>query len=416
MTKKKLLVIVGAGASVQLGIPSVSEVNGIINAKVQTTHPLSIAKDSNLYAYITEMVERYWANAVPKPLFRKPHFEDVLYAVFALAAAYPAGGHTSALGALIRVQWLPDILEFGRTLKHVGNNELRLLANVAVDAITECFRDRCIATEKGRAAEFAKLSKFTAALRNEFDVAVVTLNYDNVLFRALPGIETGFDPITGEFDHQRIFGRPDWPCMLHLHGSVHFDMPTGAGHSMHEIFWQPDLNATFAQNALGRNARANPEGAGFPTSVLVAGYGKSTQILRQPFRTYYSELDRLASQCDAVLFAGYGFGDTHLNIAFESFRDARHRPAVILGYAPDGTATLGMADPDNSIATAAVHILRTDLKSMRWLGHSHPDLVDNLRAAEEFEISSDPATPLSVWYNGMLAACDHPDRFIRQLR
>jgi hypothetical protein len=416
MAKKKLLIVVGAGASVEFGIPSVLQVNAIINSEVQKTHPLSIAKGSNLYAYIAELIERYWANAVPKPLFREPHFEDVLYAIFALAAAYPAGVHTSALGALIRVQWLPDILEFGRTLKHVGRNELGHLADVAVDAIVQGFRDRCIATERDKVGEFAKFGAFMSAMRDEFDVAVVTLNYDNVMYRAFPGIETGFDPTTGRFDRQRILARRDWPCMLHLHGSVHFDMPTPRGADMHEIHWQPNIAATFAQNALGRSSRSNPEGADFPTSVVVAGYGKTTQILRQPFRTYYSELDRLVSQCDAVLFTGYGFGDTHLNVAFERFRDGHPRPAVILGYASDGTMTLGSADPDNAVATAVVHTLHTDLRSMQWLGHSHPDLIDELRAAEEFEISSDSATPLSVWYNGMLAACDHPDRFLRQLR
>ena len=416
MAKKKLLLIVGAGASVEFGIPSVSEVGGIIDSKAQETHPLSTVRDSNLYAYITEAIERYWTTAVPKPLFRKPHFEDVLYAIFALAAAYPAGVHTSTLGALIRVQPLPDILQLGRTLKHVGRNELGFLADVAVDAIAQTFRDRCRASEKDKTAEFATLNEFMSALRDEFDVAVVTLNYDNVMYRAFPGIETGFDLATGKFDQQRIFDRRYWPCMLHLHGSVHFDMPTVSGADMHEIYWQPNLAATFAQNAHGRSSRANPEGAEFPTSVLVAGYGKTTQILRQPFRTYYSELDRLVSQCDAALFAGYGFGDTHLNIAFELFRDIRRRSAVILGYAPNGTMTLGGADLDNPVATAAVHILHTDLRSMRWLGHSHPDLIDDLRAAEEFEISNDPATPLSVWYNGMLAACRHPDKFIRELR
>ena len=52
----------------------------------------------------------------------------------------------------------------------------------------------------------------------------------------------------------------------------------------------------------------------------MAGYAKTVQLVRQPSRTYYSELDRLVTCCDAVLFAGYGFGDPDLNIAFENFR------------------------------------------------------------------------------------------------
>jgi hypothetical protein len=387
----------------------------MINSKVQAIYPLAIVRDSNLYEHIAKMIERYWENSVPKALFRKPHFEDVLYAIFALAAAYPAGAHTSALGALIQAQWFPDVLEFGKP-KRVGRNVLHHLANIAVDAIAEGFRERCIATEKSNVVEFARLSRFVAALRSEFDVAVVTLNYDNVMYRGFRGIETGFDTGTGEFQEERILGRSEWPCMLHLHGSVHFDMPTSAGCDLHEIFWEPNINAKFAQNAGGRSSRAYPEGADFPTSVVVAGYGKTTQILRRPFRTYYSELDRLVSNCEALLFAGYGFGDPHLNIAFERFRDARRRPIVILGFANKGTPNLQGADQDSQIAISIVHTLRTDLRSMSSLGYKIPDVVDDLLDAEEFEVSSNSDTPLSMWYNGMLAACDNASKVIAKLK
>jgi hypothetical protein len=43
-----------------------------------------------------------------RALRRDPHFEDVLYTIFGLAAAYPAGAYTSALGALIKAKSLPQ--------------------------------------------------------------------------------------------------------------------------------------------------------------------------------------------------------------------------------------------------------------------------------------------------------------------
>ena len=324
--------------------------------------------------------------------------------------------YTSALGGLIKAKKLPDFNFYGRQHKIVDQYYLHHLGSVAVDALLSAFRERCKTSERDKVAEFAQLQLFLVALRSEFDIAVVTLNYDNIIYRALPGIETGFDPATTQFHEERIFNRLDWSCMLHLHGSVHFDMPTSSTNDMHEIFWQPNINAMFAQNASGRSTHANPEGADFPTSAIVAGYGKTTQILRRPFRTYYSELDRLVSGCDAVLFAGYGFGDPHLNIAFERFRDARRRPIAIINYAKKGSMTLGAADVNDRVATSVVHTLHTDLNSMRWLGNSVPSQIDDLLVAREFEVSSDPGTPLSVWYNGMLEACDNSDKVISKLK
>jgi len=417
MAKKKLLMVVGAGASVDFDIPGVAKVGGLISQEIQKLYPLVNDRSSNLYKYIEGRIRDYWKLAIPPHLFREPHFEDVLYAIFAMVTAYPAAIHTSALGALIAPQILPDVLEFGRDAKTAGRQELRSLAAFSVDAILKEFRGCCKTVATSKASEFSRLERFVTALQAEFDIAVVTLNYDNVMYRAFPDIETGFEPASGQFQEGRILARTGWPCMLHLHGSVHFDMPTprAGGHNIHEVHWQPDIDATFAANAFGRNPQATLEGPDFPTSVLVAGYGKTSQILRRPFRTYYSEVDRLVSACDAVLFTGYGFGDVHLNQAFSQFRDGRRRPVVILGFAQPGTMTLSGADPDNQVARAVVHDLHTDLRSMTWLGYGHPDLVDDLLDAREFEVSGDAATPLSVWYNGMLEACDNAKKFIRRL-
>jgi hypothetical protein len=52
---------------------------------------------------------------------------------------------------------------------------------------------------------------------------------------------------------------------------------------------------------------------------------------------------------------------------------------------------------------------------MRALGHSAPDTVQALKAAEEFEVSINPDTPLALWYNGMVAACANPSKVLARL-
>ncbi len=202
MPKRKLLFVVGAGASVDFSMPSVADVRTIINDQIQTRYLLFYDQSTNLYVCIEEMVRRYWDQSVPSHLRRQPNFEDLLYTIFAIAAAYPAGGFTSALGALITATKLPAVLAFGREAKAVGPDILRDLGTASVDILVETFRDKCKAAEVDRTAEFAQLQTFVAALQTDFEIAVVTLNYDNIVYRAFPGIETGFDP--------RPHVRPRW--------------------------------------------------------------------------------------------------------------------------------------------------------------------------------------------------------------
>jgi hypothetical protein len=77
--------------------------------------------------------------------------------------------------------------------------------------------------------------------------------------------------------------------------------------------------------------------------------------------------------------------------------------------------TLSGAEPDNQVADAMARVLKTNPGSMTWLGYRYPDVVDGLLDAREFEISADAATPLSVWYNGMLEACDNDGKFIAKV-
>jgi len=76
------------------------------------------------------------------------------------------------------------------------------------------------------------------------------------------------------------------------------------------------------------------EGTAYPTSTIVAGYGKTQQIVRQPFRTYFAQVNRLIQEADSLLFVGYGFGDLHLNAAFSEVRD-RRRATVVVDWADD---------------------------------------------------------------------------------
>lgn len=127
-----------------------------------------------------------------------------------------------------------------------------------------------------------------------------------------------------------VLRRDDWNFIYHLHGSVHFAM-TGTGHDMHGINWAAIPAKGHEVHSSDRNDQDSMEGVAYPTSIIVAGYSKTQQILRQPFRTYYAQVNRLLHEADSLLFLGYGFSDLHLNATFSEARD-RRRPVVVVDW------------------------------------------------------------------------------------
>ena len=71
---RTLLVVVGAGASVDFGMPSVAEVGRILSRAAQNRFPLAAEPDTNLYDRVAGEIEAYWASFSKPSLARRPHF------------------------------------------------------------------------------------------------------------------------------------------------------------------------------------------------------------------------------------------------------------------------------------------------------------------------------------------------------
>src|SRR5580700_864926 len=413
-SRKKLLIVAGAGSSIDFGMPSVDDVHHFLLQSANQFFPLAIRPNENLYGFMYETIENYWKANLASHLSKMPNFEDVLYAIYALASVYPAGIFTGPLGAFVTIKDFPEIIHLGRR-KPLDANILRHLGQQLVDDLMNEFRRRCRLPDPTFTTKIEQLRHFISTLAEEFDVAVVTTNYDDLIYRSLPGIETGFDPANGLFKQGRILARSSWPCFLHLHGSVHFDMDVIDG-NLHGVIWQENLNKPFHQNSFGRSGVLTTEGQEFPTSSIIAGLGKTQQIQRTPFRTYYSELERLVNNADAVLFLGFSLADSHVRQAFTDFRDGRDRAVVFIDYAKNGTMLAGSDDQANTGAARAIRVFRVGRGAMEWLGYRHLNSVDDLKAAREFERCTAPGRRLSIWYNGMLEACANTDKIVRELK
>lgn len=406
--KKKLLITVGAGASIDFGLPSVGDVDALFDTLAGKLFPLASDPTSNLYRYCREAIGAYY-EMQSKPALRKwVNFEEMLYQLNLLIPYHSDDLRLHGSNALLAPVALPEVLKYGHTRAASDGRVLREMSNALMDTLVDHFIDTCEQLPTVKAAELAQLQDFMAALSEEFEIGIVTLNYDNVFTRACPSLHTGFDPVTGTFDPLSVLGRDAWNFIYHLHGSVHFAM-SGRGH---DITWAGTPSKGSEVHSTGRNDQESVEGVAFPTSTIVAGYGKTQQILRQPFRTYYAQVTRLVHEADSLLFLGYGFGDLHLNALFSEVRD-RRRPVVVIDWAN------GDQDPlpfrNDLWSYRLFKTLPGDASRMSALGQIAPVSIDELKAGNEFEVSNDPDYPLAVWYNGLLPACRHPGKVLSHL-
>ena len=410
--KKKLLITVGAGASIDFGLPSVKDVDALFDACAGRLFPLASDPTSNLYRYCRGAIETYYGTA-SKPALRKwVNFEEVLYQLNLLVPYHADPMRTHGSNALLASNLLPEVLAFNGKPTAVDGNVLRHLGSSLIDALVDHFIDACAELAATRAAEITQLREFLATLSEEFDIGIVTLNYDNVFTQACPELFTGFHPDTGIFEPLSVLRRDDWNFIYHLHGSIHLAM-TGPGHDLHGITWATTPVKGHEVHSSGRNDQDSMEGVAFPTSTIVAGYGKTQQILRQPFRTYYAQVNRLVHEADSLLFLGYGFGDLHLNAAFSDARD-RRRPVVVVDWAQDDQDPLPFRNDPWSYQLFKT--LPSNAGRMSSPGHRAPASIDDLKANNEVEASNDPDYPLAVCYNGLLAACQHPSKILAHLK
>ncbi len=160
---------------------------------------------------------------------------------------------------------------------------------------------------------------------------MLTFNYDNVFLSQLSNPTTGFDH-KGMFDPAIILDNKKWNFIYHIHGSVHFDMQSNSK-GLHNITFNCDLSSRFEQNTSGRSGQTTPESQFVLTSNIIAGYGKSYQIQKNPYYIYFTDFAKKIYEADALLFAGYGFSDIYVNnVIAESFNYNRKRPVVVLTY------------------------------------------------------------------------------------
>lgn len=410
--KKKLLITVGAGASLDFGLPSVDAVDKLLDDHAKQLFPLAHDPERNLYSHIRDKLNAYYAQNPKEGLRKWANFEDVIYQVNVLASLFSDSEFQNGANALLRAEELPNVLRHGREVSAADSSVLIELAASMQDIIVEHFIEVCATLPDTQRENIAHLKSMLDALSDEFDIGVVTLNYDNVFSLARPDLYTGFNTVSGAFEPVAVLNRTEWNFLYHVHGSIHYAMDMTPS-DMHRIEWRKTPQKGRASQASGRNGQSTAESLQFPTSVIIAGYGKTHQMLRQPFRTLFAQVNKLVLESDALLFIGYGFGDLHLNATFSEATDRRRPVAVITWGDIRNDPFQFRADAWSTNLQATVP---TRARSMSGPDSTSPWSIDELKAAAEFEVSNDEDFKLAIWYDGLMSKSLDVTKLISHLR
>lgn len=415
---KKLLIITGAGASIEFGMPSVTTIDILFEKWALEILPLKINPMESLYSWVKLKLREYVLNNDKNnKIDNILNFENLLFTIqnlYNVSKDEHWKHFNNRLKPFIELGEFPEIVRFKKE-KVADSSDFHFLHSYLVDKLLEYFREKCKTLEKEKQSELNLLKLFLNSLKEEFEIGFINLNYDNVILTALPDLKTGFENNTGIFNREIIHNQ-EWNFCYHMHGSVYFDMKGGSGVEMHKILWNNDLDSQFCQNSSGRSGNYSSEGLDHLTSNIITGLDKSNQILREPFAQYFMQLDRLIFDADSILFIGYGFNDLHLNNMFPSIRydEKKSRKVVIIDWASENEDGLNYRNDD--WAHGVFTTLPFNGLEMGVGKSSMHQPVNYFKRNKTLEKSSNNKYPLAIWYNGFLEACKHVDEIKEELK
>lgn len=408
---RKLLIIVGAGASLDFGMPSVKEIDKLFEEWGKSILPLKDDEQKSLYSWVKDRLSNHVSQNPNNRLNNLINFENILFTIqnlYTISKDEQWLYFNNRLKPFIDLHDFPEIISFGKE-KIADAYDFHFLHSYLVDKLLDYFRNKCKTITQDKKNEINSLKIFFESLKNDFKIGFINLNYDNIILSSLPDLRTGFNKLTGEFSRDELY-KPDWNFCYHLHGSVHFDMKSRNKEDMHKIYWNEDLNSQFSQNSSGRSGSYTSEGLDHLNSCIIAGLDKSNQILKEPFGQYYMQLDKLIYESDCILFIGYGFNDLHLNSFFPFIRydKSKLRKVVIIDWAADDEDGINYRHDGWSHG-----VFMTFPFNGYEMGNGKSKLPQPalyFKKSKTFEKSSNPQYPLSIWYNGLKDATKYVDK------
>lgn len=318
--RKRAVVLLGAGASVEYGVPSTTRLTELIEHAVVADRWMQHTRGDAAFATIKAGLQDYLRN--PGVV----HFEHIYHCAHELI-------HTFAptIGAFD--EFRPLLCPFIDNRSALDEQALRALAGRIVEII---FAEVSASCGKNPIS-LAPLANFIGALRNEYVTRVYTTNYDDFPLQAVPDLYTGYDPATRttpkRFEVDRFWDKEHVDSIFHLHGSVHMGFPYSAGGEIGELFWFDERTEALKHKSFSGSAERRMDGSSVFRTAIITGLDKLSRLQQRPLSHFYSALARDMMFADVIYVIGSGLADLHLNTWL---KEARSRdpmaPALFIDW------------------------------------------------------------------------------------
>lgn len=386
--KRRALVVVGAGASVEYGIPVTAEFGKTIEAAVRDNEHCQRTGGTDAYLDVAAKLLDYYDDP------GDAHFERIYHVLHELETLKVTPGAVAKFRPV-----MAPFLELTRSYEPLA---LRAAARTMIECVYREVSRVCSAPKQ----PLDPLTRFFADLEEAYLPRVYTTNYDDFVGQATTNrYFTGFAQTHDEhaaFDAAGFWSNWNSPALLHVHGSVHMGFPlSGGSHEIGDIAWYASRDQALKHAFNGGSGDARMDGTQIERSAIITGLDKLGRLQRTPYTFYYSALGRDAMEADVIFVLGSGLADLHLNTWLKAVRRAKpHVPVLYVGYwkgdVDDLYCALHFDYGDREISL--LHDLRIDLHRVRAGG---------LKAVDGWTI--DATGTAAVWADGFQAFLRQPD-------
>jgi len=319
--KPKLLILLGAGATIPWGGKTTADLSDIVlktdgyYTKLKSSGKpwgyhfrqlladyYQVDKTAISFEDVLEVIEELWSYFYHRGLNNPKWIRPSMPSLFEIARHIDEniGFDRNQLNA--RKGDSEDVLK----CVYFGNLYYDILGNIIFEI--KKYEDNFIKYEFRNLRE--KFADFVQKLNENFSLRCYSLNYDNML-ALIPGLPTFYDGTindSGQFSYEKIIQDDAINCFYHLHGSIHYNTSPNPGIGEYTMInsGQVDFNP-----AIPRPRHL----LGYPIlpSIIITGKNKLAKTLMKPFNAFNYSFRRDCVDSCAIITIGYSYRDAHIN-------------------------------------------------------------------------------------------------------
>ncbi len=324
--EKRAVVLVGAGASLDLGAPSTSKLTEITEGRIFADEYLQKYGGSDAYSVLKETLAGYLHGGT-----YAVNYEHIFHCANELQYIEPIPGAMNEFRPILSPFLLPQTV--------LDKEVLSGLASRMAEFIFAEMSNICETPQ----ANLEPLAKFLCSLRRDHITRVYTTNYDDFFWQAGSDFYTGYDrsstPDGAKFDGEAFWRASGKDSVFHLHGSVHLGFLSlqDPDDDFGTLYWFDDRATALEHSSYSGSGDQCMDGSQTMRTAVITGLDKLSCIQRQPFSHYYASMARDMMMADLIYVIGCGLRDLHVNTWLKEARRKKPRtPLILVDCWPEG--------------------------------------------------------------------------------